>query len=99
MNNSVEMKDISKSFGSNLVLRGVNLSVPAGKVTALLGANGAGKSTLIKILSGLYPDHGGSVLVNGSVATLDSPGTAKSQGIQTVHQRVDEAVVPGLSVA
>ena len=99
MNNSVEMKDISKSFGSNLVLRGVNLSVPAGKVTALLGANGAGKSTLIKILSGLYPDHGGSVLVNGSVVTLDSPGTAKSQGIQTVHQRVDEAVVPGLSVA
>lgn len=99
MSNSIEMKDISKAFGSNLVLRGVNLSVPAGKVTALLGANGAGKSTLIKILSGLYPDHGGVVVVNGEVATLDTPAKAKSQGIQTVHQRVDEAIVPGLSVA
>jgi|AntAceMinimDraft_12_1070368.scaffolds.fasta_scaffold01732_4 simple sugar transport system ATP-binding protein len=98
-NNSVEMKDISKSFDSNMVLRGVDLSVPAGKVTALLGANGAGKSTLIKILSGLYPDHGGQVLVNGKPVVLESPARAKSQGIQTVHQRVDEAVVPGLSVA
>lgn len=99
MTQSVEMKDISKSFGSNLVLRGVDLSVPAGKVTALLGANGAGKSTLIKVLSGLYPDHGGTVSVNGVPAVLNSPSAAKQQGLQTVHQRVDEAVVPGLSVA
>ena len=99
MTNSVDMKDISMSFGSNLVLRGVNLSVPAGKVTALLGANGAGKSTLIKVLSGLYPGHGGTVSVNGVPAALDSPSAAKKQGLQTVHQRVDEAVVPGLSVA
>ena len=99
MTHSVDMKDISMSFGSNLVLRGVNLSVPAGKVTALLGANGAGKSTLIKVLSGLYPEHGGTVFVNGAPALLDSPSAAKKQGLQTVHQRVDEAVVPGLSVA
>jgi simple sugar transport system ATP-binding protein len=99
MTHSVEMTDISMAFGSNLVLRGVNLSVPAGKVTALLGANGAGKSTLIKVLSGLYPEHGGSVTVNGTRAVLDSPSAAKKQGLQTVHQRVDEAVVPGLSVA
>lgn len=99
MTHSVHMNDISMSFGSNLVLRGVNLSVPAGKVTALLGANGAGKSTLIKVLSGLHPGHGGTVSVNGVPAILNSPSAAKKQGLQTVHQRVDEAVVPGLSVA
>jgi simple sugar transport system ATP-binding protein len=99
MTQSVEMREISKVFGSNLVLKGVNLTVPLGRVTALLGANGAGKSTLIKVLSGLYPDHGGGVYVNGEKAILTSPSVAKSQGIQTVHQRVDEAVVPGLTVA
>lgn len=99
MANSVEMRDISMSFGTNQVLRGVNLTIESGKVTALLGANGAGKSTLIKILSGLYPNHGGTVTVNGDPAILSYPREAKRQGIQTVHQRIDEAVVPGLSVA
>lgn len=87
------------AFGANQVLRGVNLTIEAGKVTALLGANGAGKSTLIKILSGLYPHHGGTVLVDGEKASLAYPRVAKQQGIQTVHQRIDEAIVPGLSVA
>lgn len=99
MSGSVVMRDISMSFGSNKVLRGVDLEVPGGQVTALLGANGAGKSTLIKILSGLYPEHSGTVEIDGVPGTLDFPRTAKEQGIQTVHQRVDEAVVPGLSVA
>lgn len=99
MPGSVVMRDISMSFGSNKVLRGVDLEVPGGQVTALLGANGAGKSTLIKILSGLYPQHSGTVEIGGIPATLDFPRAAKEQGIETVHQRVDEAVVPGLSVA
>ena len=99
MTQSVQMRDISMAFGQNQVLRGVNLTIEAGKVTALLGANGAGKSTLIKVLSGLYPQHGGQVIVNGETANLSLPRVAKSHGIQTVHQRIDEAVVPGLSVA
>lgn len=99
MTSSVQMKDISMAFGANQVLRGVNLTIESGKVTALLGANGAGKSTLIKILSGLYPNHGGTVLVDGAEASLAYPRMAKQQGIQTVHQRIDEAIVPGLSVA
>ena len=99
MKNSVEMKDVSMAFGANVVLKGINLEITGGKVTALLGANGAGKSTLIKVLSGLYPSHGGQVLSNGEVLDLKTPSDAKRQSIQTVHQRVSETVVPGLSVA
>ncbi|MFV9673739.1 MAG: ATP-binding cassette domain-containing protein, partial [Acidimicrobiia bacterium] len=47
------------SFGANEVLKGINLELEPGKVTAILGANGAGKSTLIKVLSGVYNDYGG----------------------------------------
>lgn len=50
----LEMENITKSFASNVVLNGVNLSVGGGEVVAILGENGAGKSTLIKILGGIY---------------------------------------------
>jgi len=65
----------------------------------LLGANGAGKSTLIKILSGVYSSFTGEILIDGKVVTIDSPTTAKAAGIETVHQRIDEGVIPGLTVA
>ncbi|WP_372593383.1 sugar ABC transporter ATP-binding protein [Actinotalea sp.] len=95
----LELKDITMSFGSNEVLKGVTVGLHAGRVTALLGANGAGKSTLIKVLSGVYPSHGGEVVVAGVSATIDSPMTAARHGVQTVHQRIDESIVPGLTVA
>ncbi len=53
----VEIHDITMSFASNPVLRGVDMVIPQGKVSALLGANGAGQSTLIKVLSGVYRQH------------------------------------------
>ena len=96
---SVEMNKITMAFGANLVLRGVDLTVKGGEVTALLGANGAGKSTLIKVLSGLYPSHGGQIIIDGKQVHLETPSDAKKLGIQTVHQRIGEGVVPGLSVA
>ena len=99
MQSTVEMKQITMAFGANLVLRGVDLDVSGGEVTALLGANGAGKSTLIKVLSGIYPNHGGSVSIDGSKVELQTPAVAKKLGLQTVHQRINEGVVPGLSVA
>ena len=99
MQSTVEMKQITMAFGANLVLRGVDLSVTGGEVTALLGANGAGKSTLIKVLSGIYSDHGGQVIIDGQQVELKTPAVAKKLGIQTVHQRINEGVVPGLSVA
>lgn len=99
MQGSVEMNRITMAFGANPVLRGVDLTVKGGEVTALLGANGAGKSTLIKVLSGLYPNHGGQIIIDGNPVLLETPSDAKKLGIQTVHQRISEGVVPGLSVA
>jgi simple sugar transport system ATP-binding protein len=49
-----DLRGVEKSFGDNRVLKGLNLSLPAGAVTVLMGANGAGKSTLVKILSGVH---------------------------------------------
>ncbi|MCB2174397.1 MAG: sugar ABC transporter ATP-binding protein [Actinomycetales bacterium] len=94
-----ELDGITMSFGANEVLKGVTLGLPVGHVTALLGANGAGKSTLIKVLSGVYPEHGGEVRVAGTPVEMESPLAAARHGIQTVHQRIDENIVPGLTVA
>ena len=87
------------AFGGKTVLASVSLDIAPGSVVALLGANGAGKSTLIKILSGVHTDHGGHVRVAGEPAALQSPLAARQLGIQTVHQRIGEGIVPGLSVA
>ncbi|GAA0257283.1 sugar ABC transporter ATP-binding protein [Cryptosporangium japonicum] len=96
---TVSVRGVGKSFGPNVVLRGVDLEITGGEVVALLGANGAGKSTLIKILAGAHPDHTGEILVDGEPVRLASPTSARALGIATVHQRVREGIVPGLSVA
>ena len=93
------MDGLTKSFGSNEVLRGVNLELHAGRVTALLGANGAGKSTVIKILSGVHPDYGGTITIDGAAVVINSPATSRRYGIEPVHQRINEGTIPGLSVA
>ncbi|QIY70042.1 sugar ABC transporter ATP-binding protein [Streptomyces sp. RLB1-33] len=96
---AVALDDVSMAFGGRTVLASVSLDIAPGSVVALLGANGAGKSTLIKILSGVHTEHGGQVSVNGVPAALHSPLAARRLGIQTVHQRIGEGIVPGLSVA
>ena len=55
----IEMKEITKSFGTNQVLKGVNFTIDSGEVHALMGENWAGKSTLMNILTGLYPANSG----------------------------------------
>lgn len=95
----VEIRGVTMAFGTNPVLRGVDMSVPQGQVTALLGANGAGKSTLIKVLSGVYPQHGGTVQIDGEPVHLNSPADSRAVGIETVHQKIDDGIIPGLSVA
>jgi simple sugar transport system ATP-binding protein len=95
----LSLKNMTMAFGQNRVLKGVTLDLYPGRVTALLGANGAGKSTLIKILAGVYTGSGGTIEVGGAPVTIESPLSAALQGIQTVHQRIDESIVPGLTVA
>ncbi|MEW2568773.1 sugar ABC transporter ATP-binding protein [Streptomyces sp. NPDC047070] len=96
---AVSLRGVGMAFGGKTVLESVSLDIAPGSVVALLGANGAGKSTLIKILSGVHTDHSGQVEVNGESAALQSPLAARQLGIQTVHQRIGEGIVPGLTVA
>ncbi|WP_210115746.1 sugar ABC transporter ATP-binding protein [Acidipropionibacterium timonense] len=96
---ALALKDITMSFGANRVLKGVSLTLRPGRITALLGANGAGKSTLIKILAGVYSRTNGTIEVAGRPVEIVTPNDAAAHGIQTVHQRIDENLVPGLTVA
>jgi D-xylose transport system ATP-binding protein len=82
----IELKDIRKGFGPVEVLKGVNLKIYPGQVSALVGDNGAGKSTLIKGLAGVQLYDSGDVLVDGQPAHLTSPTAASKLGIEVVYQ-------------
>ncbi|THG32899.1 ATP-binding cassette domain-containing protein [Naasia lichenicola] len=82
----IELTDIRKSFGPVEVLKGVNLKIYPGKVSALVGDNGAGKSTLIKGLAGVQPYDSGEVLIDGTHTDLTSPKVATANGIEVVYQ-------------
>ena len=88
---------LTKSFGSTTVLHDVNLEIAAGEVLGLIGQNGAGKSTLVKTLAGLYPDHLGTILVDGQPVTLRTPRHARAEGIAVIYQEF--SLVPGMTVA
>ena len=93
----IELKDVSKYFGTVIALNGVSFDVLPGEVHCLLGDNGAGKSTLIKTLSGVHTPDGGEILVGGKPARFGSPKETLDNGIATVYQ--DLALVPLMSVA
>ncbi|TDH37897.1 sugar ABC transporter ATP-binding protein [Pseudohoeflea suaedae] len=95
----VRFEAITKHFGGTVALAGVTFEVRHGETLGLLGSNGAGKSTLIKILSGMQPQTGGDILIEGVPQTLDSPVDARDCGIVTVHQNIDDGVVFGMTVA
>ena len=82
----VQLSGVKKSFGPVDVLKGVELVVEPGKVTALVGDNGAGKSTLIKGLAGVQPYDEGTVLFEGQPVDLNTPREAASLGIEVVYQ-------------
>lgn len=87
INNSiVVMNNISKIFGSNKVLDGVNFELKKGEIHALLGENGAGKTTLMNILYGLYSPNGGEIYINSKKFDSMTPKIAVENGIGMVHQ-------------
>jgi ABC-type sugar transport system ATPase subunit len=92
----LELRGIKKRFGAVEVLRGVDLSLYPGHVTALVGDNGAGKSTLIKCIAGIYQIDGGSLLWDGRPVTIRGPKEAASHGIEVVYQ--DLALADNLDV-
>jgi simple sugar transport system ATP-binding protein len=95
----VRLSGVGVRYGSNQVLQDVDLALGAGTITALLGTNGAGKSTLIGAVSGANASYSGEIEVSGEAVRLSSPTRARRAGIETVHQRIADGIVPGLSVA
>ena len=93
----LEARGITKNYGHVEVLRGVDFSVDAGEVVALIGDNGAGKSTLVKTLSGVVQPDGGDIFFRGEPVVFSSPIHCRDMGIETVFQ--DLALAPELGPA
>ncbi|HEY7145275.1 MAG TPA: ATP-binding cassette domain-containing protein [Streptosporangiaceae bacterium] len=80
------LRGIGKSFGPVHALTDINLDIPAGQVTALVGDNGAGKSTMIKTIAGIWEPSSGQLIWNGQPVHLHGPKDAADLGIATVYQ-------------
>jgi ABC-type sugar transport system ATPase subunit len=80
------LRGLSKSFGPVRALTSVDLDIPPGQVTALVGDNGAGKSSLIKTVSGLWSPDGGEIVWEGQAVKLHNPKDAEALGITTIYQ-------------
>lgn len=93
----LRLKAITKEFPGTKALKGVEFSLMAGEVHALIGENGAGKSTLIKIIAGLYQPNSGDIEVQGKIVHFGSPADSLDHRIKVVYQELD--LVPDLSIA
>src|SRR5690606_28536303 len=93
----LELRGITKRFGSLVANDAIDLVVEPGEIHALLGENGAGKSTLMNVLYGLYEPDDGQIVLDGTPVTFDGPGDAVAAGIGMVHQHF--MLVPVFTVA
>jgi D-xylose transport system permease protein len=92
----LQVRGIEKHFGAVQALAGVDLDVPAGQVTALVGDNGAGKSVLVKCIAGIHEPDAGEIVWEGSPVRIHSPHAAAALGIEVVYQ--DLALCDNLDV-
>src|SRR5947208_7443333 len=92
----LELRGVSKAFGSVQALTDVDFEVRNGEVMALVGDNGAGKSTLIKGIAGIHTFDGGEMLFDGQPVSINSPRDSAKLGIEVVYQ--DLALCDNLDV-
>ena len=92
----IEMRNISKAFSGNQVLKNVQFDIAKGEIHALMGENGAGKSTLMKILTGIYKRDNGEIRVQGNLVEFKNPNEAEDAGIAVIHQELN--ILPDLTV-
>jgi ribose transport system ATP-binding protein len=94
----LEMRNVSKTYGSARALQAVSLNIREGEIHSLAGENGAGKSTLMKILAGaVTPDPGSEIWAYGHQVTISRPQDAAALGISIIYQEL--SLCPNLSVA
>ncbi len=94
---AIELKQITKTFGSVVANNKIDLSVKQGEILALLGENGSGKTTLMNMLSGIYKPDSGSIFINGQSVTINSPEDSIRLGVGMIHQHFK--LVEALSAA
>ena len=92
----LRLRGLGKRFGPVQALTDIDLDLPAGQVTALVGDNGAGKSTLVKSIAGIWEPSSGELIWNGRPVHLHTPRDATSLGIATVYQ--DLALADNLDI-
>ena len=85
-NYAIELRGITKTFGSVVANNNINLNLKQGEILALLGENGSGKTTLMNMLSGIYQPDRGQIFMDGKEVTIKSPEDSKRLGIGMVHQ-------------
>jgi len=85
----LDMRKMWKSFQGQSALRGVDFSLHAGEIHALIGENGAGKTTLMNILGGVVLPDAGEILVNGRHASIPTPAASHRLGISFIHQELN----------
>ena len=85
----LEIRNVSKDFSGVYALKNVDMQFYPGQVTAVIGENGAGKSTLMKIVSGVYRDFDGAILLNGEPVSFQNTKEAAEKGIVIIHQELN----------
>lgn len=91
-NLALQIKNLSKAFGTNKVLDGINLQIREGSVVGLMGENGAGKSTMMKCLFGIYAKDEGQFTLMGKPIDFKSPKEALESGVAMVHQELNQCL-------